>query len=192
MKQLENKNIILATKSPRRQQLLQLLGINFTVQIKEVDENFSSDLKREHVALYLAQKKADAFNDVIAIPKNIVITADTIVVFGEEVINKPVDRNDAIRILQKLSGNMHEVFTGVCISSSEKSESFFERSEVYFKKLTLEEIEYYIDNFKPYDKAGAYGIQDWFGLTAIEKINGCFYNVMGLPTKKLYEHLKNF
>jgi septum formation protein len=192
MLNLENKNIILATKSPRRQQLLQLLGINFAIQTKDVDESFSIDLKREQVALYLAQKKAEAFEDIITIPKNIVITADTIVVFGDEIINKPTDRNDAIRILQKLSGNMHEVFTGVCISSSEKSELFFERSEVYFKKLSLEEIEYYIDNFKPYDKAGAYGIQDWFGLTAIEKINGCFYNVMGLPTKKLYEHLQNF
>lgn len=192
MLNLENKKIVLATKSPRRQQLLQSLGIKFTVETKDVDENFSPDIKREEVALYLAKKKSDAFKDVKAIKENIVITADTIVVLGNEVINKPTDRQDAIRILQKLSGNMHEVFTGVCISSSDKEELFFERSEVYFKKLSLEEIEYYIDNFKPFDKAGAYGIQDWFGLTAIEKINGSFYNVMGLPTKKLYEALQKF
>ena len=192
MLNLDTYNIILATKSPRRLQLLQLLGLTFSVQTKDVDENFPSHLQREQVALHLAIKKAGAFEEVIAVPKNLVITADTIVVLGNEVINKPVDRNDAIQILQKLSGNMHEVFTGVCISSSEKKELFFERSEVYFKKLSLQEIEYYIDNFKPYDKAGAYGIQDWFGLTAIEKINGCFYNVMGLPTKKLYEHLQKF
>ena len=192
MLNLENNNIILATKSPRRQQLMELLGLKFIVQTKDVDESFPLHLKREQVALYLAKKKAEAFEDVLTNTKNIVITADTIVVLGEEVINKPADRDDAINILQKLSGKMHEVFTGVCVSSSEKKELFFERSEVYFKKLTLEEIQYYIDNFKPYDKAGAYGIQDWFGLTAIEKINGCFYNVMGLPTKKLYEHLQKF
>ena len=192
MLNLENNNIILATKSPRRQQLMELLGLKFIVQTKDVDESFPLHLKREQVALYLAKKKAEAFEDVLTNTKNIVITADTIVVLGEEVINKPADRDDAINILQKLSGKMHEVFTGVCVSSSEKKELFFERSEVYFKKLTLEEIQYYIDNFKPYDKAGAYGIQDWFGLTTIEKINGCFYNVMGLPTKKLYEHLQKF
>ena len=181
--------IILASKSPRRQQLLQELGIKFKVITHDVDESYPSDLKREQVALYLAMKKAEAFQDSLIHDTIIVITADTIVCIGDEYIGKPEDYNDAVHILKRLSGKMHEVFTGVCISTKEKKDLFFARTEVYFKDLSENEIRFYLDNYKPFDKAGAYGIQDWIGLTAIEKINGSFHNVMGLPVKEVYEHL---
>ncbi len=189
---LQHKEIILASRSPRRQQLLQQLNICFKSEVKETDESFPAHLKNEQVVLHLALKKALAFEEYLNKNNRLIITADTIVVFKNEILNKPVDRKDAIKMLSKLSGNMHEVFTGVCIASQEKKEVFFDRSEVYFRPYHEEDIHYYIENFQPYDKAGSYGIQDWFGLTCIEKINGCFYNVMGLPTQKLYQHLKNF
>ncbi|HNR20546.1 MAG TPA: Maf family nucleotide pyrophosphatase [Bacteroidia bacterium] len=188
---LNQYKIILASRSPRRQQLLQMMGLQFEVRTKETDESFPSHLKREQVVMHLALKKALAFEEEIK-ENELIITADTIVVFGDDVINKPEDRADAIRMLQKLSGNMHEVFTGVCIMSSIKKELLNVRSEVYFKPINISDIEYYIDNFKPYDKAGAYGIQDWFGLICILKINGSFYNVMGMPTKELYDYLQKF
>lgn len=188
---LNRYKIILASRSPRRQQLLQLMGLQFEVRTKETDETFPAHLKREQVVMHLALKKALAFEEEI-IENELIITADTIVVLNDDVINKPEDRADAIRMLQKLSGNMHEVFTGVCLMSTEKKELFNVRSEVYFKPINITDIEYYIDNFKPYDKAGAYGIQDWFGLTCIEKINGSFYNVMGMPSKELYDYLQKF
>lgn len=188
---LNHYKIILASRSPRRQQLLQMMGVQFEVHTKETDESFPPHLKREQVVMHLALKKASAFEEDIK-KNELFITADTIVVLNDEVINKPEDRTDAIRMLQKLSGNMHEVFTGVCLMNAEKKELFNVRSEVYFKPINLTDIEYYIDTFNPYDKAGAYGIQDWFGLTCIEKINGSFYNVMGMPTKELYEYLQKF
>lgn len=194
LKMLNNLNtykIILASRSPRRQQLLQIMGVKFQIQTKETDESFPAHLKREQVVMHLALKKALAFEDDVK-KNELIITADTIVVLNDEVINKPEDRADAIQMLQKLSGNMHEVFTGVCLMSAEKKELFNVRSEVYLKPITLNDIEYYIDNYNPYDKAGAYGIQDWFGLTSIDKINGSFYNVMGMPTKELYDNLQNF
>lgn len=188
---LQNYKIILASKSPRRQQLLKLMDIDFEVQLKDTDEDYPEYLNREQVVMYLALKKASAFENELK-PNELVITADTIVVLEKEVINKPGDRNDAIQILSKLSGKMHEVFTGVCLTTTEKKELFNVRSEVYFKPISRSDIEFYIDTYKPYDKAGAYGIQDWFGLTCIEKINGSFYNVMGLPTKELYDYLQKF
>lgn len=189
---LHNKEIILASRSPRRQQLLQQLGITFRSEVKDTDESFPDHLKNEQVVLHLALKKAMAFEDALSNNNTIIITADTIVVHTEGILNKPVDRADAIKMLSKLAGNMHEVFTGVCIASHDKKEIFFDRSEVYFRAYTQSDIEYYVDNYKPFDKAGSYGIQDWFGLTCIEKINGCFYNVMGLPTPKLFQQMKNF
>lgn len=192
LKQFDTLNIILASKSPRRLQLLNDLGIRFKTVVKDVDESYPEYLRREQIALHLALKKAEAFEDVFAEKNTIVITADTIVCIDERIIGKPHNYDDAVKILCSLSGRMHEVFTGVCISSSDKKELFYVRTEVYFKPLTLEEIIFYLDTYKPYDKAGAYGIQDWIGLTAIEKINGSYQNVMGLPVKQVYEHLLNF
>lgn len=190
--ELSKFEIILASKSPRRQQLLADLGINFKVISKDVEESFPVHLRREQVALHLALKKAEAFEEIVLQQHTLVITADTVVCIGDVLIGKPEDYDDAVAILKKLSGRMHEVFTGVCIRSIEKKELFCARSEVYFKTLSDDEINYYLQNHKPFDKAGAYGIQDWIGLIAIEKINGSFHNVMGLPVKEVYEHLLNF
>ncbi|MFI5218263.1 MAG: Maf family nucleotide pyrophosphatase [Bacteroidia bacterium] len=184
--------IILGSKSPRRSQLLTDLGIRFKIVLKEFDESFPVHLKREQVALHLALKKAEALSDELRNANTLIITADTIVCIGDLLIGKPIDYDDAVSILKKLSGKMHEVFTGVCISAVDKKELFFVRSEVYFKILGDNEIHFYLKNYKPFDKAGAYGVQDWIGLTGIEKINGSFHNIMGLPVKEVYEHLIRF
>lgn len=183
--------IILASASPRRQQLLRDMGLDFETLIRPCDESFPDHLHREQIALYLAVKKAMQYEDVLN-SKTLLITADTIVVANQSIINKPENRDDAIRMLQLLSGRMHEVFTGVCIAAKERKEVFHSATEVYFRQLMNDEIEYYVDHYRPFDKAGAYGVQDWIGLTAIEKINGSFYNVMGLPVHEVYHHLKNF
>jgi len=188
---MTSKNIILASKSPRRQNLLKELGFDFKIKIREVEEVYPPELKREHVALFLSELKADAFVDDLN-DNDLIITSDTIVCLGEEIISKPTDRQDAIAMLKKLSGKKHEVITAVTLLSKEKRKSFYEVSEVYFKELTTTEIEYYIDNYQPYDKAGSYGIQEWIGYIAIEKINGSYFNVMGLPVKRLYEELMGF
>lgn len=190
--QFDTFEIILASKSPRRQQLLDDLGLRFKVITKDVDESYPDHLQREEVALHLALKKTNAFEDVFKHDKTIVITADTIVCLAKQIIGKPDDYNDAVKILKNLSGKMHEVFTGVCISSKEKKELFSVRSEVYFKSFSEDEIHFYLDHYKPYDKAGAYGVQEWIGLIGIEKINGSYHNIMGLPVKEVYEHLLNF
>lgn len=182
--------IILASKSPRRQELIKALNLEFIIKIHEIDESFPAHLKKEKVPLYLAEQKAAAFKEDPG--DYIILTADTIVSVDEQVINKPADKEEAVKMLQLLSGRMHEVYTGVCLKSSKKQKSFFEKTEVYFNKLTSEEIELYIEKYKPYDKAGAYGIQEWIGYIGIEKINGDFYNVMGLPVSRLYRELKLF
>jgi septum formation protein len=189
---IDKYKVLLASQSPRRQQLLKEIGLNFTV-VKKLygDEVFPKHFVREQVALYLAEHKASFFNGEIH-PDEIIITADTIVWLNNEVLNKPVDYNDAVLMLEKLSGNCHQVYTGVCIKSNEKSTLFYAVSDVFFRKLTKEEIHYYVENYKPYDKAGAYGIQEWIGYIGIEKINGSFYNVMGLPIQKLYLELNKF
>lgn len=187
--QFSKYRFILASKSPRRQQLLSELGLDFELITREVEESYPEHLEREQIALYLSRKKAIAFEDIL-VDNNVVITADTIVCIEKKVIGKPADYNDAVSILNQLSGRMHEVFTGCCVSTKEKKEIFFVRTEVYFKALSSSEIEYYLKNYKPFDKAGAYGIQDWIGLIGIEKIVGSFHNVMGLPVKELYEHLQ--
>jgi len=188
---LPHLNIILASKSPRRQSLLKELGLNFQVKTKDVDEVFPLHLKREEIPLYLSQLKAQAFEDELT-DSNLVITADTIVWVDEKVLNKPADYDDAVRMLQLLSGKMHEVFTGVCLKSKNKFISFSALTKVYFKPLSLGEINYYVSNYKPYDKAGAYGAQEWIGYVAIEKIEGSHFNIMGLPLKELYEELIKF
>jgi septum formation protein len=190
--QLDKFEIILASKSPRRQQLLNDLGIRFKIITREVDETFPDHLKKEEIALHLALKKANAFEEVLSTDHILVITADTIVCLGEQMIGKPKDYTDAVKILKTLSGKMHEVFTGVCISSRKKKELFSVRSEVYFKPFSDGEIHFYLEHYKPFDKAGAYGVQDWIGLIGIERINGSYHNVMGLPVKEVYEHLLNF
>ena len=189
---IEKYKILLASQSPRRQQLLSDAGIQFDVALNSLgDENYPKELVKEQIAVYLAEHKANSFDGDLN-ENEILITADTIVWLDNEALNKPVDFNDAVSILQKLSGNCHQVYTGVCIKSIHKKITFFASTDVYFKKLSFEEITYYVENYKPYDKAGAYGIQEWIGYIAIEKINGSFFNVMGLPIQKLYNELNRF
>ncbi len=184
-------NVILASKSPRRQYLLKELGINFEIKTKETEEQYPPHLQRDEIAIFLCKLKADAFKDEIE-NNTLLITADTIVWLNNSILNKPKDYDDAVSILQKLSGEKHEVITAVCLTTKDKQSSFFASSYVYFRELSLKEINYYLDTCKPFDKAGAYGIQEWLGYTGIERIDGSFYNVMGLPTQKLYEELSKF
>jgi septum formation protein len=184
-------NIILASKSPRRQNLLKELGFEFEIKTKEIEEVYPPELQKAAVAIFLSELKASAFQQDIE-EKDLVITSDTIVCLDHEIIGKPTDRADAIQMLSKLSGNKHEVITAVTLTAKEKQHTFHEVTAVYFKALTLQEIEYYIDKYKPFDKAGSYGIQEWIGFIGIEKINGSYFNVMGLPVKRVYEELLKF
>jgi septum formation protein len=182
--------LVLASSSPRRQYLMREAGFTFTVEKPDVEESFPSELPVEQVARYLANKKAEYFRKELH--HQIIVTADTVVILEGEIMNKPGDRKEAIAMLSRLSGKTHLVMTGVCILSAEKEESFDDTTEVTFRKLTQEEIEFYVDHYKPYDKAGAYGAQDFIGMIAIEKIKGSYFNVMGLPVHKVYGHLKNW
>lgn len=182
--------LVLASSSPRRQYLMREAGFTFTVEKPDVEESFPAELPVEQVARYLANKKAEYFRKEIL--HQIIVTADTVVILEGEIMNKPADRQEAIAMLSRLSGKTHLVMTGVCILSAEKEESFDDTTEVTFRKLTQEEIEFYVDQYKPYDKAGAYGAQDFIGMIAIEKIKGSYFNVMGLPIHKVYEHLKSW
>jgi septum formation protein len=165
-------------------------GFIFQAQSPDIDESFPPDLDIKAVPQYLARKKAKVFEEQIT--NEIVISSDTVVILKEEILNKPLDRQEAIEMLSKLSGQTHTVITAVCLFSKEKIDCFEDHTEVTFKLLTLEEIEFYVDNYKPYDKAGAYGAQDWVGLVAIEKINGSYFTVMGMPMHLVYSHLKSF
>ena len=162
-------------------------GFDFTVEKPDVDEIFPPELPADQVAKYLAEKKAEVFR--LAMKDEIVVTADTIVLLEKKILNKPADRSEALSMLSDLSGNTHKVITGVCILSKEKEISFDDTTDVTFQKLTKQEIEFYVDHYKPYDKAGAYGAQDWIGMVAIQKIVGSYFNVMGLPIHKVYQHL---
>jgi septum formation protein len=188
---INNHHIILASKSPRRQFLLKELGLEFETRTKETEESFPDDLKAEQIPLFLCRKKADAFREELK-PGELVITADTIVWVGDQVLNKPEDHDDAVRMLRLLSGKMHQVFTGVCLSSLEKTVSFFGETKVYFKDLSDAEIEHYIRYGQPFDKAGSYGAQDWIGLVGVKRIEGTYFNVMGLPMFELHEELMKF
>lgn len=189
---IKNYHIILASQSPRRHFLLKEAHIPYTTSsLHEVDEHYPDGLNKFQIPVYLAELKSKSFSGTLD-NNSILITADTIVWINNHVINKPNDREDAIKILKTLSGNMHEVITGVCIRSADKSVSFHSHSKVYFRELSEEEIQYYIDNYKPYDKAGAYGIQEWIGYIGINEITGSFFNVMGLPVQQLYQELDNF
>jgi septum formation protein len=165
-------------------------GFKFSIEKPEVDETWPKEIPVDQVAKYLAAKKAEFFR--LRIHDEIVVTADTVVILFNEILNKPADRKEAIDMLSKLSGRTHIVMTGVCILSKEKEESFDDTTEVTFQSLTREEIEFYVDHYKPFDKAGAYGAQDWIGMIAIQQITGSYFNVMGLPIHKVYAHLKNW
>jgi septum formation protein len=191
LKNLEQYEIILASKSPRRQQLLSDLGLKFTVQSMDIPEEFPEGLSMTEIPVFLAELKAEAFRPQLK-SNQLVITADTIVWLEGEVLGKPVDYNDGVRMLKGLSGKKHEVITGVCLLSSKRKVTFYALTDVWFKSLTDDEIHYYLENYRPYDKAGAYGIQEWIGYVGINHIEGSFFNVMGLPIQSLYEHLKDF
>jgi septum formation protein len=186
-----NYRLILASKSPRRQNLLSQLGYTFTQISKEVEENYPSDLSPSEIPVFLSKKKAAACLTDLK-EKDLLITSDTIVCIGSEVLEKAANAKEAQEMLSKLSGKTHQVITGVTLSSTEKQHSFSVTTEVVFKDLSNEEISYYISKYQPYDKAGAYGIQEWIGFIGVEKINGSYYNVMGLPLKELFEAIIHF
>jgi septum formation protein len=188
---LNNYKIILASRSPRRKQLLQELGLKFEVVTREYSENYPEDLGGEEIARYVAHKKAASFKNEI-LYNEIVIAADTIVWCNNRVLGKPVNRDDAAHILKEISGNTHEVITGVSLLSQSKQFTFSDSTKVTFDSLSDEEINYYIDIYRPYDKAGAYGIQEWIGIVACSHIDGSYFNVVGLPVQKLYKELQRF
>lgn len=183
--------IILGSGSPRRQQLLKDAGFDFKVQSLNADESFPSNLKAAEIALYLCEKKAHAYPGKLA-ENELLITADTIVWINDIVLNKPEGEFEAKQMLQLLSGKMHQVFTGVCITSHNKKISFTDETNVWFKHLSDAEIDFYVKHYKPFDKAGSYGAQDWLGLIGVEKIEGSYFNVMGLPVHRVYTELQHF
>lgn len=191
---LDNLNkykIILASNSPRRKELLMGLGIKYSVKtLPDIEETFPDNLEAEAIPVHIAKGKADAYMHLIK-PDQLIITADTIVWLDGKVLGKPQDENEAKEMLSCLSGKTHKVITGVCITTQAFQKSFAAVSEVTFAKLTDEEIEYYITNYRPFDKAGAYGVQEWIGYIGVENISGSYYNIMGLPIQRLYRELKS-
>ncbi len=184
---LKHFNIILASGSPRRQDLFQQLDIDFSIDVKKIDEVYPSHLRGAEISDYLSQQKARAFPHL---GKNdLLITSDTIVWFDNKALGKPSSAEEAVEMLQLLSGNMHEVITSVCFSSVSRQTVVHDKTRVWFKDFTQEEVEYYVENFRPFDKAGGYGIQEWIGYIGVEKIEGCYYNVMGMPTRLVYKTL---
>ena len=189
---LKNYDIILASNSPQRKELLQRLGLPFKVRtLFGVDESFPENLRGEEIALYIARKKAEAYKSSMS-SNELLITADTIVCLDGVVMGKPYGAENAKTILRQLSGRVHQVITGVTVLTQVKRESFAVTSHVKFANVTEDEIDYYVDNYLPFDKAGAYGIQEWFGLVAVEELRGSYFNVMGLPVQRLYTVLKQF
>jgi len=189
---LNNYRILLGSKSPRRAQLMRDAGIKFEIWIKDDDrEDYPTGLTPPEIALFLAQQKALAYPEIL-LPREILVTADTIVILEGDILGKPSSRDEAIDMLQKLSGCRHDVITGVCIRSHDKMNSFSALSAVWFDSLSQSEICYYVDHYQPFDKAGSYGIQEWIGYVGIHEIHGSFYNVMGLPVQRLYQELKEF
>ncbi|MBQ4408068.1 MAG: septum formation protein Maf [Bacteroidales bacterium] len=190
MDKLNQYKIILASGSPRRRELMTMLGINFTVKTKPTDEVYPDGTPSDKVSEFLAKLKAEAFlEESLSDPNLIVIAADTTVVIDDEILGKPKDRADAIAMLQKLSGKRHTVYTGVCILKEGQFHSFTAQTDVWFRKMAEEEIVFYVDNYKPFDKAGAYAVQEWIGAAAISRMEGSYYNVVGLPTQMLYVKL---
>lgn len=187
---LAEKKLVLASGSPRRQELLKGLDIPYTIELREVNEVYPDDLKAHDITDFLACLKAYVFDDLDE--NTIVITADTIVWLAGQALMKPNDRAAAIAMLTQMSGKCHEVYTSVCIKSHNKNRVFYEKTEVCFSQLTQQDIEYYVDNYPVYDKAGSYGAQDWIGYVAIDKLTGSYFNVMGLPVHRLYKELMAF
>ena len=186
---LEKYKVILASGSPRRRELMAGLGVNYEVRIlPDVDESYPDTLQGEEIPLYIAKEKADAYIPMMQ-PDELIITADTIVWLDGKVLGKPRDREDALQMLRTMSGRTHEVFTGVCITTTDWQRSFTAQTKVRFATLSEDEIIYYVDIFKPMDKAGAYGVQEWIGFIGVENISGSYYNIMGLPVQKLYREL---
>ena len=188
MKDLKYK-LILASNSPRRKELLAGLGVPFEVRVlQDIDEHFPESLPVNEVARYIAKEKADAYRRIVA-SDELIITADTVVIVGDEILGKPIDEADAVRMLKLLSGRTHQVTTGVCLLTAEKERCFDVTTDVTFKALTDEEIHYYVNRYRPFDKAGAYGIQEWIGYIGVTGLNGSYYNVMGLPVQRIYQEL---
>jgi len=184
--------ILLASNSPRRQELLAGLDIDFSVFVKKgIDESYPQDMEASKVAEFLAKQKAKAYQKDL-IEGVLIITADTLVIQDQRILGKPANKAEAIAMIKSLSGQSHQVITGVSLSTKEKQHSFSSRTEVTFASMSDEEIAYYVEKYQPYDKAGAYGIQEWIGYIAVEKIEGSYFNVMGLPVQQLYQELKNF
>ncbi len=191
LENLRKYEIILASKSPRRQQLLHDLGLNFRVEPMDIPEEFPEGLEMTEIPVYLAELKATAFLPQLK-ENQLVITADTIVWLEGKVLNKPAGYSEGFQMLRDLSGKKHQVITGVCLLSPEKQVAFAVSTDVWFKNLDEQEIQYYLEHYQPYDKAGAYGIQEWIGYIGITRIEGSFFNVMGLPVQSVYEHLLDF
>lgn len=186
---LKKYKVILASNSPRRKELLAGLGVDYEVRtLPDVDESYPETLQGADIPLYIAKEKANAYQAMIQ-PDELMITADTIVWLDSKVLGKPEDREDALQMLRKMSGRTHEVFTGVCITTTEWQRSFTAQTEVRFSVLSEEEIAFYVDKFQPMDKAGAYGVQEWIGFIGVENISGSYYNIMGLPVQRLYREL---
>jgi len=185
-----SRSLVLASNSPRRQQLLRELGFEFTVEVRPTDELFPADMPAALVAGYLARHKAEQFAHDLG--DKLVLCADTVVVVDNQILNKPADALEARTMLEKLSGRSHQVITGVCLLSAEGYQTISDVAEVTFKPLTETEIEYYITHYRPFDKAGAYGVQEWIGMIGIPRIEGSFYTIMGLPLHQVYELLLRF
>ena len=188
---LKNKHLILASGSPRRQHFLKELGLDHEIRLKEIEENYPDHLKKEEITDFLAKLKASPFKDELK-ENDILITADTIVWLNNKAIGKPKDQSDAIQMLEKLSQNTHEVISSVCLTSATKQIVFSDVTKVTFKELSKEEILFYVNKYKPFDKAGSYGIQEWIGYIGIENVNGSYFNVMGFPVHKFYRELMIF
>ena len=189
---LKKYNIVLASNSPRRKELLQRMGVNFKVRtLFGIDESYPDSLRGEDIVRYISRNKAQAYRSSMA-PNGLLITADTIVYVEGEVMGKPKTAEQAKEMLHKLSGKSHQVITGVTIVTADRTEDFGVTSQVKFAEITDEEINFYVDNYLPFDKAGAYGIQEWIGIVAVEEIKGSYFNVVGLPVQRLYQKLKTF
>jgi len=189
---LRHYNLLLGSKSPRRQDLLKALGLHFTLVDIDVEEVYPPHLQGADIARYLCELKADAFDTNLLPNDSILVTADTIVWLDGKYIGKPAGKDDAIEMLKQLSGRQHSVFSGICLKSSKRKVVFHAHTLVKFRELATDEIEYYVNHHKPFDKAGSYGIQDWIGYIGISGIEGCYYNVMGFPVEMFYEQLTQF
>tara|TARA_R110002072_G_scaffold302402_2_gene485139 strand:+ start:7138 stop:7707 length:570 start_codon:yes stop_codon:yes gene_type:complete len=188
---MDNIRIVLGSKSPRRQELIKKLGFPFEIRTKEVQENYPDTIPKNEVATFLAQLKAVPLIETLN-ENEVLLTSDTVVIHNNEILGKPKDEQDSFRMLRLLSDDVHEVITGVYLSNKTKNSTFATTTKVFFSELSDQEIGYYITNYKPFDKAGSYGIQEWIGMIGIYKIEGCFYNVMGLPVHDVYRRLKEF